>query len=203
MPEPWPYFADAANAAPVIWNDHGYKSSQPAKVWFFWGFPRLIGAPPFAYMTSTDNGASWSQVSFPNFPEKIGRYVSQPINSIVRATTANGTILYTDRFDRAAMPDGNGSVSAVWATQRRWQDLVRHRRHEPRAGIRRWSWQRMVRRCWDLAGRTRRLAARCRWRRARMVAGHWVKSKTDFDELMSGERPSVIRLKEREAVLCG
>jgi hypothetical protein len=35
MPEPWPDFADAADAAPVLWNDHG-------KIWFFWGSPRLL-----------------------------------------------------------------------------------------------------------------------------------------------------------------
>jgi hypothetical protein len=77
MPEPWPFFADAANAAPVFWNDHG-------KLWLFWGFPRLIGAPPFAYTQSDDNGVTWKPVQFPHFTAPVGRYVSQPINSIVR-----------------------------------------------------------------------------------------------------------------------
>ncbi len=86
MAEPYPMFGDAALAAPVIWND----TAHPGKVWMFWGFPRLIGAGPFCYATSTDNGATWSQVMFPYFPKSVGRYVSQPINSIVRAK--DGTI---------------------------------------------------------------------------------------------------------------
>lgn len=110
MPEPWPYFADAANAAPVIWNDKG-------KVWLFWGSPRLIGAYPFQYTTSMDNGVTWSEVQFPNLQGPVGRYVSQPINSVVRAK--DGTIyLPTDAT-------GGGSISAVWATSddgKTWRD---------------------------------------------------------------------------------
>jgi len=45
---------------------------------------------PFCFATSTDNGVTWSQVKFPYFPQSIGRYVSQPIDSIVRAK--DGTI---------------------------------------------------------------------------------------------------------------
>jgi hypothetical protein len=190
MPEPWPYFADAANAAPVIWNDKGYKS-QPAKVWFFWGFPRLIGAPPFAYMTSTDNGANWSQVSFPHFTGKIGRYVSQPINSAVRTT--DGTILMpTDSTGRDA--DGNGSVSAVWGTHddgKTWYDtggrtagrhttLVVAKDGETLLGF---------------GGKNSEIGGKMPLATSHDEGKTWVKSKTGFDELLSGERPSVIRLK--------
>ena len=56
MPEPWPDFADAACAAPVFWNDRGH-------LWLFFGFPRLIGAPPFAFTTSDDNGATWAPIA--------------------------------------------------------------------------------------------------------------------------------------------
>ena len=107
MPEPFPYFADAANAAPVFWNEQG-------KLWLLWGFPRLIGAPPFTFTRSTDNGVTWEPVQFPQFPNPIGRYISQPINSIVRAT--DGTIYFpTDSTGKD--DDGNGSVSVVWATK--------------------------------------------------------------------------------------
>jgi hypothetical protein len=83
MPEPWPDFADAADAAPVFWNDRG-------KLWFFFGSPRLLGGPPFQFMTSTDNGATWSAVTMPALEGTVGDYTPQPINSIVRAK--NGTI---------------------------------------------------------------------------------------------------------------
>jgi len=194
MPEPWPYFADAANAAPVIWNDPGYKSgnkSQPARVWFFWGYPRLIGAPPFSYMTSTDNGADWSQVSFPHFPAKIGRYVSQPINSVVR--TKDGTVLIpTDSTGRD--DDGNGSISAVWGTHddgKTWYDtggrtagrhttLVAAKDGETLLGF---------------GGKNSEIGGKMPLATSHDGGKTWVKSKTPFDELMSGERPSVIRLK--------
>ena len=64
MPSVFPQFADAGLCAPVIWND----KAHPGKVWMFFGFSRLIGAPPFAWMTSMDNGVTWSPVQFPHFP---------------------------------------------------------------------------------------------------------------------------------------
>jgi formylglycine-generating enzyme required for sulfatase activity len=107
IPEPWPTFADAACAAPVFWNDRG-------RLWLFFGFPRLIGAPPFAFTTSNDNGAAWSPIEFPHFTAPIGRYVSQPVNSIVRAK--DGTIyIPTDSTGRGA--GGLSAASAVWATR--------------------------------------------------------------------------------------
>ena len=68
MPEPFPLFADAGLAAPVIWNDPKFQSQPGGRIWFFWGFARLIGAPPFAFATSTDNGATWSAAQFPVLP---------------------------------------------------------------------------------------------------------------------------------------
>jgi Sulfatase-modifying factor enzyme 1/BNR repeat-like domain len=100
MPEPWPDFADAADAAPVFWNDKG-------KLWLFFGSPRLIGAAPFQYMTSMDNGATWTAVHFPNLRGAVGSYTPQPINSVVR--TGDGTIY---------LPvDAKGSTSVLFATK--------------------------------------------------------------------------------------
>ncbi len=182
MPEPWPYFADAACAAPVFWNDHG-------RLWLFFGFPRLIGAPPFAYTTSDDNGATWAQIEFPHFTAPIGRYVSQPINSIVRAK--DGTIfLPTDSTGRDA--DGNGAISAVWATHdngETWYDTGGRTAGRHTTIV--------IARNGDILGFGGKNSA---------IDGHmplatsadggktWVKSKTPFDPLESGERPSVIRL---------
>ena len=108
MPEPWPDFADAADAAPVFWNDGG-------KLWFFWGCPRLLGAKPFQYMTSGDNGATWSEVQYPQFDGHVGDYTPQPINSIVR--TADGTMY---------LPvDAKGGTSVLFASSdngKTWRD---------------------------------------------------------------------------------
>jgi hypothetical protein len=108
MPEPWPDFPDAADAAPVFWNERG-------KLWMFFGSPRLLGGPPFQYMTSTDNGATWSAVQLPVFEGAIGKFTPQPINSVVRAK--DGTIF---------LPvDGSGSTSVLFATKnegKTWYD---------------------------------------------------------------------------------
>ncbi len=182
MPEPWPAFADAACAAPVFWNDHGH-------LWLFFGFPRLIGAPPFAFTTSDDNGATWAPIQFPNFPAPIGRYVSQPINSIVRAK--NGTIyIPTDSTGRGA--GGLSAASAVWATNnngKTWYDTG------GRTGGRHTTI--VIARNGDLLGVGGKNSE---------IDGHmplsissdggktWRVTPTPFDELISGERPSVIRL---------
>jgi formylglycine-generating enzyme required for sulfatase activity len=185
MPEPYPDFADAANAAPVIWHD----PKEPNKVWMFWGFPRLIGAPPFCYRTSVDNGATWSPVLFPNFPDKIGRYVSQPINSIVRGP--DGTIyIPTDSTGRDS--DGNGSVSAVWATHddgKTWYDT------EGRTAGRHTTI--VFAKNGDLlgfGGKNSAIDGMMPLATSTDNGKTWRKSKTPFDELLSGERPSVIRL---------
>lgn len=183
MPEPWPYFADAANAAPVIWNDSG-------KVWFFWGTPRLIGAWPFAYMTSGDNGVTWSEVHFPHFDAPIGRYVPQPINSVVR--TADGTILLpTDSTGKDAT--GNGSISAVWGTHddgETWYDTGGRTggRHTTIVLAKDGS-------ILGFGGKNSNIDGRMRVAVSNDGGNTWQKSKTPFDELMSGERPSAIRLK--------
>lgn len=100
MPEPWPYFADAAEAAPVFWNDRG-------RLWLFFGSPRLLGGPPFQYMQSTDNGGTWGAVRMPHFTGKVGDFTPQPINSVVR--TKDGTVY---------LPvDGKGSTAVLFATR--------------------------------------------------------------------------------------
>ncbi|MES2392688.1 MAG: exo-alpha-sialidase, partial [Acidobacteriota bacterium] len=184
MPEAWPYFADAANAAPVIWNDKG-------KVWFFWGAPRLVGAWPFSFMTSKNNGADWSAVEFPKFPAPIGRYVSQPINSVVR--TKDGTILLpTDSTGRDAT--GNGSISSVWGSHddgKTWYDTGGRTggRHTTIAMSRDGST------ILGFGGKNSEIDGHMPLAVSRDGGKTWVKSATVFDELMSGERPSVIRLK--------
>ena len=182
MPEPWPDFADAANAAPVFWNDHGH-------LWLFWGFPRLIGAPPFAFTTSDDNGATWAPVQFPHFTAPIGRYVSQPINSIVR--TNDGTILIpTDSTGKD--DDGNGSISVVWGSHdngKTWYDTGGRTAGRHTTIV--------IAKNGDIlgfGGKNSNIEGRMPLATSHDGGKTWVKSKTPFDQLLSGERPSVIRL---------
>ena len=179
MPDPWPNFADAANAAPVLWNDHG-------RIWFFWGTPRLLGAYPFAWMNSTDNGATWSAVHFPHLIGPVGKYVSQPINSVVRAK--DGTIyLPTDA-------SGPHAMSAVWATKnngKTWYDTGGRTagRHTTlvisKTGA-----------LLGYGGKNSNIDGRMPLAISRDGGKTWQVVKTPFDPLGSGERPSVIRLHD-------
>jgi len=184
MPEPWPYFADAACAAPVFWNDHGH-------LWMFFGFPRLIGAPPFAFVQSEDNGATWGPIRFPHFTAPIGRYVSQPINSVVRAK--DGTIyIPTDSDGRGA--GGLSAASAVWATHddgKTWYDTG------GRTGGRHTTL--VIAKNGDLlgfGGKNSEIDGHMPLATSPDGGKTWNVTPTPFDELMSGERPSVIRLAD-------
>jgi formylglycine-generating enzyme required for sulfatase activity len=183
MPEPWPYFADATNAAPVIWNDRG-------KVWFFWGQPRLIGAWPFAFTTSTDNGVTWSAVEFPKFTAPIGRYISQPINSVVR--TSDGTILLpTDSTGRDAT--GNGSISVVWGSHddgKTWYDTGGRTGGRHTTIVMSKSGEIL-----GFGGKNSSIDGKMPLSISKDGGKTWQKQATPFDPLASGERPSVMRLK--------
>jgi formylglycine-generating enzyme required for sulfatase activity len=175
MPEPWPDFADAADAAPVFWNDHG-------KLWFFWGCPRLLGALPFQYMTSTDNGATWSPVQYPHFDGPVGYYTPQPINSIVR--TSDGTMY---------LPvDAKGGTSVVFASRdggKTWRDTGgrtggRHTTLEIAKDGALVGW----------GGKNTNLEGFMPKATSRDGGKTWQLSKTPFRPLGSGQRPSIIRL---------
>ncbi len=194
MPEPFPVFADAALAAPVFFND----KAHPGKLWMFFGFPRLIGAPPFAYMTSMDNGVTWSPVMFPHFTAPIGRYVSQPINSIVRGK--DGT-LYIPTDSTGKDSDGNGSISAVWATRddgKTWYDTG------GRTGGRHTTI--VFANNGDLlgfGGKNSNIDGRMPLATSHDDGKSWTKSKTPFDPLASGQRPSIIRLASSRLFFVG
>ena len=198
MPEPWPVFADAGLAAPVIWNDPKYQAQVGGRVWFFWGFARLIGAPPFAWATSNDNGETWSAAHFPQFPKAIGRYVSQPINSVVRGPDG-AVYIPTDSTGRDA--DGNGSVSAVWRTGddgKTWSDTGGRTagRHTTIVFAKNGD-------LLGFGGKNSNIDGRMPLATSKDDGKTWSKSKLPFDPLGSGERPSVIRLKSGRLFFVG
>jgi len=191
MPEPFPIFADAGLAAPVIWNDPKFQSQPGGHVWFFWGFARLIGAPPFAFATSADNGATWSAAHFPVFPQPIGRYVSQPINSIVRGP--NGAIyMPTDSTGRDS--DGNGSISVVWKSPddgKTWFDTGGRTAGRHTTIVFAHNGDLL-----GFGGKNSNIDGRMPLATSTDDGKTWTKSKLPFDPLASGERPSVIRLSD-------
>jgi formylglycine-generating enzyme required for sulfatase activity len=175
LPEPWPDFHDAADAAPVFWNEGG-------KMWFFWGSPRLLGGTPFQFMTSADNGASWSAVEFPKLQGTVGKFTPQPINSVVRAK--DGTIY---------LPvDGAGSTAVLFASRdngKTWYDTGGRTagRHTTlvlgKDGA-------LI----GFGGKNSNIDGFMPKVISRDGGKTYEKSKTPFQPLGSGQRPSVIRL---------
>lgn len=175
MPEPWPDFADAADAAPVLWNDRG-------RLWLFFGSPRLLGAPPFQFLTSTDNGATWGPVIFPELQGTVGKYTPQPINSVVRG-----------RDDVIYLPiDGAGGTSALFASRddgKTWYDTGGRTggRHTTlvlgKDGA-------LI----GFGGKNTNIDGFMPKSISRDGGKTWTISKTPFRPLGSGQRPSAIRL---------
>ena len=103
-------FAAVNDHCPLLWTDGDTMN-------FFWGNPKLDGGFPFQWMSSQDSGASWSEVKFPHFTNKIGPHSRQPINTVLR--DKNGTIYVSS--------DGSGGRSLLWATKdegESWYDTV-------------------------------------------------------------------------------
>ena len=92
-------FPGAGDPSPMLYNDGG-------TLYFFCGSPRMKGAYPFHWTTSTDNGATWSEYRFPKFTNKVGPHSRQPINTALRGR--DGTLYVSS--------DGKGGTSILWAT---------------------------------------------------------------------------------------
>jgi formylglycine-generating enzyme required for sulfatase activity len=175
MPEPWPDFPDADDAAPVFWNERG-------KMWFFWGSPRLLGGPPFQFMTSADNGATWGAPAFANLQGAVGKFTPQPINSVVR--DKDGTIY---------LPvDGAGSTTVLFASRdegKTWYDTGGRTagRHTTLVIGKNGA---LV----GFGGKNSNIDGFMPKVVSRDGGKTYEKSKTPFQPLGSGQRPSIIRL---------
>lgn len=75
-------FADVNDVAPLCWNDNG-------NLWLFFGDIHLDGRFPFQWINSTDNGATWSGVKYPEIINEFGPHTPQPINSAFRDENNN------------------------------------------------------------------------------------------------------------------
>lgn len=84
---------------PLLWKDQG-------RINLFWAWSRAVGAYPFQWIASEDDGAAWSEAQFPNFTGAIGPHSRQPVNQAFRG--ANGTIYVPS--------DAVGGASVLWAS---------------------------------------------------------------------------------------
>jgi hypothetical protein len=109
MPAPLVDFPEVNDHAPLLWTD------PDGVVRLFWGCPNLLGAYPFQWTESRDNGVTWSEVRFPRLTAPAGPHNRQPINSVV--LDAKG-VMYVPS-------DAIGATSVLWATANKgetWYD---------------------------------------------------------------------------------
>jgi formylglycine-generating enzyme required for sulfatase activity len=83
----------------LLWNDNG-------KIWFFGG-GRDLGQIPFRFTTSTNSGATWSELDPAVVVGEPGPFVAQPITSAFRGP--DGTIYVAT--------DAKGAHSLLWASK--------------------------------------------------------------------------------------
>ena len=80
--------ADTKEASPLLWKE------QDGTMYLFWGHNAIdvdgnvlnpkYGSYPFQWMTSTNNGATWSDIRYPVITGAVGDYNNQPVNSAFR-----------------------------------------------------------------------------------------------------------------------
>ena len=107
MPDLFIDVPDVNDHAPMLWNDAG-------TLYFFWGHNKLSSGFPFQWMTSADNGQSWSPVHFPVFETLVAGHSAQPVNSAIRD---NAGSLYISS-------DGVGPESVLWVSHNNGQTWI-------------------------------------------------------------------------------
>lgn len=108
MPDLFYDLADLNDQSALLWNDAG-------RLWFFGG-GRAVGNVPFKFATSTDNGATWTNLTLPHVTRQVAYVEPQPITSAFRA--ALGHTIYFGS-------DAKGGSSMLWASPddgRSWFD---------------------------------------------------------------------------------
>jgi formylglycine-generating enzyme required for sulfatase activity len=109
MPSYFLDFPDACDNCPLLWT-------EGEEVRLIWANTCGIGAYPFQWMVSSDSGATWGEVKFPQFTTTLGPHSRQPINTALR--DRDGTIYVSS--------DGAGASSLLWISKdgmNTWQDL--------------------------------------------------------------------------------
>lgn len=99
FPTPFLDIPDANDTAPCLWRDGN-------TIRLFWSNLHLRGNYPFQWIESTDNGASWSAVHYPQIVGTPGPFTPQPINTAFKGL--DGTWYLSC--------DGLGPSSLLWAS---------------------------------------------------------------------------------------
>jgi hypothetical protein len=182
---------------PVGVNDHApmLVTAEDGAVHHFWGWQQLPNSYPFQFITSCDNGATWSPVRFPRFMNKAERVVRQPVNTAFRAKDGN-FYLACD-----AAGEGKGEAcSVLWRTKDMevWENPLGRTagRHTTAVELRDGSLLALGGKNSDIGGYMPQAVSRDQ-------GDTWVVSATPFPALSSGQRPCVIRLQSGRLLMCG
>lgn len=184
MPSLFLDFADVDDHAPMLWLDGD-------SLRFFWGANKLDSGFPFQWISSGDNGATWTEVSFPIFETTVGPHSAQPITSAFR--DAAGTIHIAS--------DGVGPESALWISRnggRTWIDTG------GRTGGRHTAFALLQDgRILGMGGKSSDIDGFMPKSISSDGGGTWSVSKTPFPSLGSNQRPTLIRLSSGRLFFAG
>ena len=184
MPSPFLDFADVDDTSPMLWKEKD-------TIRFYWGNNKLDSGFPFQWITSSDNGASWSNVSFPVFESHIGEHSAQPINTAFR--DSEGTIYIAC--------DGVGAHSELWISHNNGKTWIDTR---GRTGGRHTSFVLLNdERILGMGGKSSDIDGYMPKSISSDKGKTWQISKTPFASLGSNQRPVIIRLKSGRLFMAG
>jgi hypothetical protein len=182
---------------PVGVNDHAplLVTTGDGALHHFWGWQQLPNSYPFQFISSCDNGATWSPVRFPRFMNKAERVVRQPINTAFRARDGN-FYLACDAEGR----EKGEACSVLWRTKDMevWENPPGRTagRHTTAVELRDGS-------LLALGGKNSDINGYMPQALSRDHGDTWEVSATPFPALSSGQRPCVIRLQSGRLLMCG
>lgn len=184
MPELFLDFPDVDDHAPMLWRDGDTLR-------FYWGANKLDSGFPFQWTSSGDNGATWTEVSYPVFVTPVGTHSAQPITSAFRDST--GTIYVAS--------DGEGPESVLWVSHdngRTWIDTG------GRTGGRHTAFVLLEDgRILGMGGKSSDIEGFMPRSISSDGGKTWTVSKTPFPSLGSNQRPTVLRLASGRLFFAG
>ncbi len=188
-------------------NDHASLLMADGKTTrFFWGSPYMEGQEfgpggfPFQFMTSTDNGASWSDITYPKITTKVGPHNRQPINTAFRDSKGR-LLLASDAGTQESITESSDNQALLWASPdngKTWQDtggrsFGRHTTFvEAKDG-----------RILGFGGKNTDIDGFMPLSTSTDGGKTYTKSKTPFTALGSGQRPMVLRLHSGRLLMLG
>jgi hypothetical protein len=184
MPDIFVDFTDANTVSACF-----YREGET--LYYFIGNTFYSRAYPFAWMTSGDNGVTWSEFHFPQIQGEVGPRTNQPITNVFRGVD---NTLYVPT-------DGIGGTSVLWASSdngRTWRDTGGRTtgRHTTFQLLRDGS-------ILGMGGKKANIDGYMPKSISSDGGATWRVEKTPFSELTTNQRPCMIRLASGRLFMAG